>query len=131
VLENKQFREIADSALIMISMTYAPGGETIHFVGEIFASLSPVLAASRCETKWEGRGPRAQGASDRGPLSARCEGQKPPVRESRRSAHRDPLESAARQKLRKRAAKPMKSLVRVNLCATGLPMVSTSLGGSR
>ena len=43
VLENKQSREIGDSALTMISMTYAPRGETIRFVWRNIRFASPVL----------------------------------------------------------------------------------------
>src|ERR1700733_13970314 len=89
-------------------MTYAPRGETIRFVWRnirfAFAGFGLHRGAKR---NGQGRGPRVQGVSDRGPLSARCAG--PPI------AIR--LKVAARKKLRKGAAKPMKSLVRVNLCA--------------
>jgi hypothetical protein len=78
----------------MISMTYALRGETIRFVWRnirfAFAGFGLHFDAKR---NGAGRGRRAQGASDRGPLSARSEGQKPPIREARRSPHRDPLES--------------------------------------
>ena len=90
-------------------MTYDQRGETLRFVWRnirfAFAGFGLHRGSKRNVT---GRGPRAQGASDRGPLSSRSEGQKPPIRESRRSARRDSLESCARKKLRKRAAKPMK-----------------------
>jgi hypothetical protein len=54
VLENKQSREINDSAIIMISMTYDHQCETLKpFVSpsEIFVSLSPVLGCAEAPSE--------------------------------------------------------------------------------
>ena len=132
MLENKQSSEIADSAVIMISMTYAPRGETIHFAWRnirfAFAGFGCIAVRNEMGRVAvpELKAPRIVGRSV---LAAKVRSLRSESRAGPHIAIR--LKVAARKKLRKGAAKPMKSLVRVNLCARGLPMVSTSPGRSR
>jgi hypothetical protein len=60
VIENKQSREMTDSAPIMIPMTYGMPCETFRFAwrneGFVFTRFS---ASSRPEAKWPGRSDRA------------------------------------------------------------------------
>jgi hypothetical protein len=132
VLENKQSREIGDSALTMISMTYAPRGETIRFVLRNIRFASPVLGYIAVRNEMERVAVaelRASQIVGRSVLALKVRSLRSESRTGRHIAIR--LKVAGRKKLRKRAAKPMKSLARVNLCASSLPTVSTSLGRSR
>jgi hypothetical protein len=51
VLENKQSREINDSAIIMISMTYDQQCETLRFAKRNIVSLSPVLGCAEAPSE--------------------------------------------------------------------------------
>jgi hypothetical protein len=93
VIENKQSREIIDSAPIMIPTTYDQGCETFRFAKHSFR-FRGLWAWSTPETKRPvGKPFLSLGASDPGELEV------------------------GPKKLRKRAAKALESFVRVNLCA--------------
>jgi len=103
---------------IMISMTYDPRRETARFamrnIRFVFVCFGlrrrrKAKRASRVRVLGE---PRIAGRSVIAPKARKS-------RSGSRSIHpiATGLEAAARKKLRKRAAKPMKSLARVNLCA--------------
>ena len=92
--------EISDSAIVMISMGYDLRCETFVSLSERFVSFFAGFGLVDARNEM-GRGVVARHHS-----------------ECRR------LGSCGRKKLRKRAAKPMKSLARVNLCAGSTVVVS-------
>jgi hypothetical protein len=118
VLENKQLREIADSALLMISMSYTQDCETVRFAWRKIRFVFAAFGLRRRRKRNGQVGVRVLGEPQITGRSVIA----PEARKSRsgsRSIHRmaTGLEAAARKKLRRRAAKVMKSLARVNLCA--------------